>query len=460
MPSSDEIEIVEEYNEAEHKNWLREHKERVRREKQEERAQREAHANAPDDLFHNLEESEMLEELGLDPDNVNKQTLIDMIQTEIKIDKPESNNCDNENSTTKTDTEIFDILAKLEAQEQLEASELDEESEQNLQSTNELVRNLMKGETQMTSAKQRIARAENNVNKLNEDLATNNENDMEEEEEEEEESDLPEEVKLIRQQMAVLPREEREQFLHSQLQVIKAKMRKIQKISFISDELTHLMNVVVCLEDDLQEMLFEQNEAASTEELSEDAESLPDLVDNKKRRISFAESDEQLFFKQDETVAEMLAKGKQQQREVIQLDAPLQPAQQESILEVPATATSPQIMQKVERNREFVQENQSVQDFDLVNKILEASTGRINTLQISFSHSDAPSASMQFDDTSIPGNPAHFYQLYKRALAEAQAEQSFPIYINSFAGEDELKVPILKEEERAAAYDDPRAQVS
>lgn len=495
MPKSDEIEIVEEYNEADHNNWLKEHKARVRKEKLQERAQREQYktADAQNDVFQKLEERELLEELGLDPDNFSEQTLSELLPKEAPKDKTD---CDKENVTTKTDEEIFDMLAKLEAQEANEAADVDEEIEQNVQSTNEMVRNLMSGQMQATPAKQRLSGIKNvlkeeekkdndeeymdqpelrlsGTNKISkEDEADENQFKLglsgvkitsnEEEDEDnndEDDEDQPEEVKLIRQEMQLLPIEEQQEFLNSQVQIIKAKMRKIQKSSFASDELTHLMNVLVCLEDDLQELLFEQTETGNTDELSEESESVS-TVDNKKRRISFATADEELLFKKEETVAEMLTNGKQRQkRDVISLDAPplVLPKQTVEIKLDTEKHSNSQIMQKVEENLEFVQQNQSVQDFDLVNQILEASTGRINTLHISFNHSDAlPTAPTQTDDTETPGTPAQLYELYKKA----QEKYSFPIFVNGYEGEEELKVPIIKEEDRATAYDDPRKQVS
>lgn len=490
VPKSDEIEIVEEYNETDHNNWLKEHKERVRKEKLAERAQREQYkaADAHKDVFQKLEERELLEELGLDPDNFSEQTLSELLPKEAPKDKTD---CDKENATTKTDEEIFDMLAKLEAQEANEAADVDEEIEQNVQSTNEMVRNLMSGQMQVTPAKQRLSGIKNilkeekdeeyvdqpelrlsgtkTISKEEEEhnagedhpeqglsgMQNISKKEEEEDNNDEDDEDQPEEVKLIRQEMQLLPIEERQEFLNSQLQIIKAKMRKIQKASFASDELTHLMNVLICLEDDLQELLFEQTETANTDELSDAVSTL----DNKKRRISFATADEELLFKKEETVAEMLTNGKQrQQREVIKLDASLVPPTPtvEPKLDTEKHSNS-QIMQKVEENLEFVQQNQSVQDFDLVNQILEASTGRINTLHISFTHSDAlPAAPTETDDTETPGTPAQLYELYKKA----QEKYSFPIFVNGYEGEEELKVPIIKEEDRASAYADPRKQVS
>lgn len=443
MPNAGEIEIIEDYDEEAHKKWLMEHKEKVRKEKQEERAQREEHLK-DEDLFKKLEESEMIEELGLDPENFNEQALNDLVGTAAFGTK----DCDKD---ALTDNEVIDLLDKLEAEEKNDAEEIDPEAEGNLQNTNEMVQNLMKkGHTEVSQTKRRTARTVNSIE----------ENDISDDDD----SDQPEEVKIIREQLVQLPEEEQEEFLKSQIQIIKAKMRKIQKEHFISDELTHLMNVVVSLEDDLQEMIFEKDESIEPEE-SDEVESLPDTVNNKKRRISFAKTDEELLFRRNETVAEMLSNAKQQeqkqkpeqtsQRDVISLDASLQQAPKNVDVKPP---TSPQIMQKVEQNLEFVKEHQSVQDFDLVNQILEASTGRIHTLHISFQHSDAVAEPVELED-GVPGCPAHFYELYKKDLAKKQAKQDFPIYVNSFEGEEELRVPILKEEAREAAYNDPRAEV-
>lgn len=448
VPNAGEIEIVEDYDEETHNNWLVEHKESVRKQKQEERKQREAHLH-DEDIFKKLEEREMMEELGLDPENFNEQALSDIVGTPDSKTK----DCDEE---ALTDDQVFNLLDKLEAEEKNQADEIDPEEERNLQNTNELVQNLMKGHTDGHETKRRIARAVEPI-----DDSDNSDDD----------SDQPEEVKMIREQVLQLPEEEQEEFLIAQIQIIKAKMRKIQKEHFISDELTHLMNVAVSLEDDLQEMLFEKDEAEmiETDEAeiveTDEIESLPDAANNNKRRISFAKTDEQLLFRRNETVAEMLSKAKQQEeklkpqqtikREVISLDASLQQAQNK----IDVKPSSPQILQKVEENLEFVKEHQSVQDFDLVNQILEASTGKIHTLQISFQHSDAVADHVDMKN-DFPVNPSHFYDLYKINLAKTQSQHEFPIYVNSFEGEEELRVPILKEEAREAAYNDPRAEVS
>lgn len=446
VPNAGEIEIVEDYDEEAHKKWIMEHKEKVRKEKQEERVHREKHLK-DEDLFKKLEEREMIEELGLDPENFNEEALNDLVGTTDIGTK----DCDKD---ALTDKGVFDLLDKLEAAEKNDAEQIDLEAEKNLQNTKEMVQNLMKKDlTEVPQTKRRTARTVNPI--VDNDIS------------DDEDSDQPEEVKMIREQLVQLPKEEQEEFLKSQIQIIKAKMRKIQKKHFISDELTHLMNVVVSLEDDLQEMIFEKDEAESIElEESDEVESLPETVNNKKRRISFAKTDEELLFRRNETVAEMLSKAKQLEqkqipeqpshRDVISLDAPLQQAPKDVEVKPP---TTPQIMQKVEQNLEFVKENQSVQDFDLVNQILEASTGRIHTLYISFQHSGAVAEPVELED-GVPGCPAHFYELYKKDLEKTQAKQEFPIYVNSFQGEEELRVPILKEEAREAAYNDPRAEVS
>ncbi|KAH8261463.1 hypothetical protein KR044_009578, partial [Drosophila immigrans] len=453
VPSAGEIEIKEDYDEEAHKNWLKTHKESLRREKQEERLQRESQ-RTDDEIFQKLEEREMMEELGLDPDNPNEHELSELLKNdEEKSAQIGNKDCDKQVQPEVTDEQIFDLLDKLEAQElRGEDVEMDEEATQNLQSANELVQNLMKADVEVTSSKTRIGRVQTEVEEM----------DQEEDDDDDDDGDQPEEVKVIREQLVQLPNEEQLEFLQEQIEIIKSKMRKIQKEQFISDELTHLMNVVVCLEDDLQEIMMEQVETASTDELTDEPESLTP-AGKKKRRISFASEDQHVVFRKEEAVDKMMRKSKKLQakisRDVISLDAPLQDAAQEiPIVEAPPKPIASQIMQKVEQNLEFVQQHQSVQDFDLVNQILEASTGRINTLHISFKHSDAVAAASEFDG-STPGNPADFY-LYEKALAQKKTDKEFPIYVNSFEGEQELKVPILKEEARQAAYDDPRSQVS
>jgi len=60
-------------------------------------------------------------------------------------------------------------------------------------------------------------------------------------------------------------------------------------------------------------------------------------------------------------------------------------------------------------------------------------------------------------DGAIPGNPGDFYEKYEKDLA--QQNNSFPIYVNGFEGEEEVKVPIMSEASRGSAYEDPRSQV-
>ncbi|XP_034103818.1 unconventional prefoldin RPB5 interactor-like protein [Drosophila albomicans] len=458
VPNAGEIEIVEDYNEEAHNNWLKAHKESMRKQKQEERIQRASQGN-DQELFQKLEEREMLEELGLDPDNLNEHELSELLQKDEDVKKPKSENkdCDKQVEQDMTDEEVFNILDKLEAEELLEEDdELNEEAAQNVQSANELVQNLMKGQgIEVTPVKTRIGKVQPEIEEIQ--LA-------EEEEDDDDDGDQPEEVKVIREQLVQLPNEQQLEFLQEQIEIIKTKMRNIQKEQFISDELTHLMNVVVCLEDDLQEIMMEQVETASTDELTDEPQSMPAVVDKKKRRISFAKEDYHVLFRKEEAVDKMMRKYKKLQpkvnRDVISLDdAPMQEAVREvAIVEPPKPVIPSPIMQKVEQNLEFVQQHQSVQDFDLVNQILEASTGKINTLHISFKHSDATTASSEFDGTT-PGNPADFY-LYEKAQSQKTSGNEFPIYVNSFEGEEELKVPILKEEARQAAYDDPRSQFS
>lgn len=409
VPNAGEIEIVEDYEEEAHNNWLKQHKDSMKKQKQEERIQREFHTNE-EDVFRKLEERELMEELGLDPDNLNEDALSNLLSNQVETPQWPSEICDKE---AMSDKGIFDILDKLEAQEKHEESEIDPEVELNLQSTNDFVRNLMKGQTEENPSKWRpqVGRAINEVEKPTEDLDIMDEDDVEDEID----PDQPDEVKLIREQLSQLPMEQQEMFLKSQVQILKSKMRKMQTEHFISDELTHLLNVVVCLEDDLQDMMFDKIQAASTDELSDESESFPDIPDsNTKRRISFAATDEELIFRKEEAVAQMLPKKKpQERREVISLDAPLKHAPKEVGIKEPLKPIGSKVMQKVEQNLEFVMEHQSVQDFDLLNQILEASTGQINTLHIRVKHSNTVAASTECDK-GIPGSPADIYNLHKR----------------------------------------------
>ncbi|BFG06039.1 unconventional prefoldin RPB5 interactor-like protein [Drosophila madeirensis] len=461
VAESGQLEIIEDYNEEADIKWREQHKESVRRMKQVEREEREAALRNGDDKLHKLEVLEIMEEMGLDPDNADPEMLEELLKE--MHEKP----------VTKAEPSQL---------------KLTEEEESLIRSTDQqVVHQLMSGEIRQASSKKRIGRAPTKSNKdtksvnqeeiqtvkakaqeekaqtstENESLLPSVEGKDEVESVEEEPVDQAEEVQTIRNQMSLLPSEEREPFLRSQLQVLKAKMRKIQKVQFISEELTHLMNVVVTLEDDLQELMFENDLVADSDEeqasVDEEAPEVAPQVDSQKRRISFALSEEKLEFRTHEPVSEMMPKAQQRAREVISLDEPLP----ETVTVVPAEKVrnkNSEILKKVQQNLEYVQENQSAQDFDLLNRILEESTGRINTLHISFKHSDAVPAALPVCEDGTPGTPADFYDQYEKALPKAQPH--FPIYVNGFEGEQELKVPILKEAAREEAYEDPRTQFS
>ncbi|EDX08572.1 GD11874 [Drosophila simulans] len=454
VPSGDQVEIVEDFNEESHNKWLAEHRKRMRQEKQKERLEREVEpAEKDNEVLRKLEEREMMEELGLDPDNIDEGQLHDMLSQEPQ----KSNNESSPKSLTQEEED--ELWKKLEAEEQNEAAELSSEAEESLKTTDKLVRQLMSGETETPSSKKRTAGTKRNV-EIQEAIAEDDDDD--------DDGDQEEEVRTIREQMALLPNEDREPFLRAQLHVLKAKMRKIQKVNFISDELIHLMNVVVMLEDDLQDLIFEQELEASEEEEevvknshlpeepSEELLTAPEASTNK-RRISFALDDEKLEFRREETVAEMLPNAKKNSRDIIKLDAPVKPAGDPQPVSIKTKRQSNQdILQKVERNIEFVKENQSVQDFDLLNRIMEESTGLINTLHISFTHSGAiPSPSSDQSD-GIPGKPSDFYEKYEKD--RARLNDSFPIYVNGFEGEEQVKVPMMSEAARGSTYEDPRSQ--
>ncbi|XP_033153074.1 unconventional prefoldin RPB5 interactor-like protein [Drosophila mauritiana] len=456
VPSGDQVEIVEDFNEESHNKWLAEHRKRMRQQKQKERLEREVEpAEKDNEVLRKLEEREMMEELGLDPDNIDEGQLHDMLSQE-----PQKSN--NESSLKSlTQEEEDELWKKLEAEEQNEAAELSSEAEESLKTTDKLVRQLMSGETETPSSKKRTAGTKKNV-EIQEAISEDDDDD--------DDGDQEEEVRTIREQMALLPNEDREPFLRAQLYVLKAKMRKIQKVNFISDELIHLMNVVVMLEDDLQDLIFEQElEASEEEEVVVENSHLPEEPNEElltapeastnKRRISFALDDEKLEFRREETVAEMLPNAKKNSRDIIKLNAPVKPAGDPQPVSIKTKRQSNQdILQKVERNIEFVKENQSVQDFDLLNRIMEESTGLINTLHISFTHSGAiPSPSSDQSD-GIPGKPSDFYDKYEKD--RARLNDSFPIYVNGFEGEEQVKVPILSEAARGSAYEDPRSQFS
>jgi len=145
VPSGDQVEIVEDFNDESHNKWMTEHRERVRQQKQQERLKRQAEPpGTGDEVLKKLEEREMMEELGLDPDNVNEEQLQDLLNED---QAPQE--ASNENGTLTPEKEA-ELWKKLEAEEQNEAGELSPEAEESLKSTDDLVRRLMSGATGLT----------------------------------------------------------------------------------------------------------------------------------------------------------------------------------------------------------------------------------------------------------------------------------------------------------------------
>ncbi|XP_073845795.1 unconventional prefoldin RPB5 interactor [Musca autumnalis] len=472
VPSGEEREIIEDFDEEKEKLWKEQHKIRVREAKQQEKLEREkelaeekqkqnipekdAKEKTDEEIFKMLEEAEIMEELeqeleSLEVDEVNDETIRKLMSGEMYL-PPEKKR-------------VAHNVARKEEPEKSKEEKKDKKNNENVGTS--LQTNIVK----KTSLQGNTAMATNNNVMTNPEISTDESND-------EDDEPLPEEVRIIKEQAKFLNNEDQIGFYEYQIEIIRQKIRSLSVRS--EEDMNEKVRLLTVL-DHMEELLDFAETAAGNEELEmaekqeeesekdTNKEEEQDNQNNKegkgtqKRRISFATEDQTLEFCKNEAVTQMIPK----KRDVIKLDDDDMPnTQEKEITPVPPSQDKKDLIKaRVEQNFQYASETQSKQDFDLVNKILETSMGKINTLHIHFKHS--PTQDSQQNDTAdnrnceVPGSPADFYDLYLKSMnSEKEDEQPTTLFINSYEGEDKVKIPVLKESDRQQAYKDPKAEFS
>ncbi|XP_037821915.1 unconventional prefoldin RPB5 interactor-like protein [Lucilia sericata] len=469
MPSGEEREIIEDFNEEEEKLWKEKHRIRVKQAKQKEREEREKELQkgnlktkkVPEDksdeeIFKMLEEAELMEELEqeldkLEVDEVNDDTIRKLMSGEMKLPQEKKRLAhDKKDSEEKTNEESG--------------------LRNNIVKKNDLNKN-----NQINT---------NNNVQPNPEI-TNLVNSQEEDDTELDEEPLPEEVTMIKEQAKFLNAEDQIGFYEYQIEIIRQKLQNLPlRTQKELDEKIRLLNVLEHLEELLEmaeETVGNEELAEKDSEVEEDREENEQQPENKeqivsttipttptaseanktnqKRRISFALEDQTLEFRKHEAVTQMLPpKTEKPKRDIIKLDDNEELNKNSEVIKAPLDKKE-LIQAKVDKNLQFVAENQSKQDFDLVQQILQSSMGEVNTLYIKFKHSQQESYKRDNKVSSdIPASPADFYDLHKKAL-ETETEPS-TLFINSYEGEDQVRTPVLKEADRQAAFADPKAEFS
>ena len=460
MPTGEERDIIEDYDEEAERLWKEKHrlslkqskqKEREEREKQNKKNPQKSKEKTDDDILKMLDEAELMEELEqeldtLDVEEINDETVRKLMSGEMKL-PPEKKRVSYEKniSNENNDKEVLtsNIVKKNEMKDNLHHT-----TNNNVQPNPEIT-NLINSEINET-----------------------------------EEETLPEEVALIKEQAKFLAPEDQIGFYDYQIEIIRQKLQVLPLRSQEQlDEKIRLLNVLENLEELLETAEETVGEAELTEKDSEiendiESETLKNPeerivkkslknVENKtqqKRRISFASEDQTLEFHKNQTVNQMLPpKLEKPLRDIIRLNDNEDHGNQKQTdtCSMPQLEKKYSIQAKVEKSLQFVSENQSEKDFDLVEQILQNSMGECNTLYIKFQHSNQErivNASDELIDT--PSSPADFYDLYVKSQEALKVKTPSTLFINSYEGEDQVKAPVLKETERKAAFTDPRAEVN
>lgn len=446
VPSGEEKEIIEDFDEEKEKLWKQEHRKRLKQAKQKEREEREKNAaktlkdmeKTDDEIFRMLEEAEIMEELEqeldtLEVDEVNDDMLQKLLSGEMKLPQEKkrfAHNKDNANNSNSLSPNIVK-LKDLDSVGHLETNN-------NVQPNQEIV-------------------------ELDDAQNDGDEGELEEE-------TLPEEVTLIKQQAKYLDLEDQIGFYDYQIQIVKQKLQLLPlRTPQELNEKIHLLSVVEYLE----ELLEEAEEALGTAELitkDNDEENEKKLEENRKdsnesktmgkRRISFALEDQTLEFRKHEAVTQMLPpRTDKLDRDIIKLDNYQEKEKEYNSNNVNKRSNKEsQIKEKVQQNLEFVAENQSVLDFDLVGKILQSAQSDTKTLHIKFHHSQKESCSAKIT-AGVIGSPADIYNFYKNSQ-QSKGNTATTLFINGYEGEDQVKAPALREADRQSAFADPKSEVS
>lgn len=404
------------------------------------------------------------------------------------------------NAGEKTDADILQILEHAELIEELQNELADLKVEGN---SDEILDKLLSGEMKLVQPKPRVAHAPsgkgneiqmkqppalqgimkkttahrstlstNNNSHVNPELLQRSHGKVEDGNESDDSvnSETPDEVKVIAEQAKFLSNSDQIGFYEYQLQIVEQKLHNCCLTGEESiEEKLHLFKVRGHLEEllELAEESVGAAELAAQEakENSEEEREIQLQQQQQTRRISFASEDHTLEFHKNEAVAEMLPKfdNAAHKRDIISLDddATDSNIQAQSMAQVDKKQ---RILNKVEENLQFVAEHQSKQDFDLINKIINTAELAERTLFISFKHSpeggggellkqDANKG--EENSITVPGTPADLYRL----IYPIQKQPS-TLFINSYEGEENVRTPVLKEQDRKEAYRDLRMEVS
>ncbi|XP_017463696.1 PREDICTED: unconventional prefoldin RPB5 interactor-like protein [Rhagoletis zephyria] len=475
FPSTDACEIIEEYNEEKEKIWRDKHKLLVKEAKareKEDRGKKDANGAGSgknsdlleNEIFKMLEEAELMEELeneleSLEINDISDETIKKLMAGDMKL-APEK-------------------------QRVAYAPNMDQSKMKSSRIVNKSTHDVgieLQGIVKKTDLEPILMHTNNNHHP-NPELSQSNNTYRNESEVDIEE--LPREVQIINEQAKFLQVADQIGFYEFQIKIMRQKLLTLPlKTQDDIDQKVHILNVIEALEESL-EITEDSAEAQEEEIIRSDREGVSEEVSDveaktkesdyhkkekqKKRRISFALQNETLEFRRNETVSEMLPKTQPRERDVVLLDEPV-PNLCTNVAAswVNVDDRKQNIIDRVEQNLKFIEETQSTQDFQLVDKILENSLGGCYTLRINFQHSLMPGmeASKNNDcseSEAVPGSPSDLYQAYRKNIGNPVAHKSKSnadqiIFTNAYNGEDKVKVPLLKEIDRSKAYVDQRKE--
>ncbi|XP_014103580.2 unconventional prefoldin RPB5 interactor-like protein [Bactrocera oleae] len=468
FPSKGNSEIIENYDEEKEMIWREQHKVRVKQAKEREKADRQANSSkAPNankikdssdiNVFKMLEEAELMEELEnelerLEIDDISNDTMKKLMIGEMKLP-----------------TEKPRVAHSAKIQNQTETQANCEKSDNNVKK--EVQRIVKKTDLEMN-----IVRTNNNHRPNPEMIESNNINteDLDVDFEE-----LPREVQIIKEQAKFLPVLDQIGFYEYQIKIMRHKLLTLPlKTQADIDQKVNTLNVLEILEE-LLEMAEDNAEYQAEDHISKEGDSEQEEksiteVETKeekptKRRISFALQNETIEFRKNETISQMLPKSEPKEKEIIKLDTyELNPNIAKTIADTKIDDRKKNIIDRVEQNIKFIAENQSTQDFQLVDKILEPSLVGVHTLHIHFQHSDNLQKetilnSENSEITGFPETPAGIYQAYLKNKEKQREDKNKSntqqiIFANAYNGEDKVKVPLLKEADRFNSYEDQRME--
>lgn len=469
FPGKEDYEIIENYDEEKEMIWREQHRVRVKQFKEREKAERKLNnAKVPNadktkdlsdiNVFKMLEEAEIMEELeneleGLEIDDISNDTIRKLMIGEMKLSREKLRVAHSTKFQNQTET-----LPNFE------------------NSINEVEKELQ-GIVKKADLKNDTVRTNNN-HQPNPEMRQSNNTNIEDSDADIEE--LPREVEIIKEQAKFLPVFDQIGFYEYQIKIMRQKLLTLPlKTQEDIDQKVNTLNVLETLEELLE--IAEDNAVDQTEDqipqegdsaLEEMSITKQETKEEKqpKPRISFALQNEILEFRKNETISQMLPKLQQKKKEIIKLDKDeLYPNTAKTVADTKVDDRKKNIIDRVEQNMKFIEENQSIQDFQLVDKILEPSLVGVHTLHIHFKHSADMRKEMILNKENceikdFPGSPASFYQAYlknteKRGVDINKSNTQQIVFANAYTGEDKVKVPLLKEADRLKSYEDQRMEV-